>query len=178
MAIARVILKAALFAGSCLLVGITAVLADQPKVTTSEGHVSPLQAKVTFPDGKTQIYMITGFYPNDQLQYDRYAYFGKNPSGGVVSIWLDTIKTIIPNNDGVLVVLKNGNERQLGWSYPIYNWPPTFSAANDDARTETINVNGIKSIEFLNQPRKDGDGNAMFPNWHYSPFTGEKLAKE
>jgi len=46
-----------------------------------------------------------------------------------------------------------------------------------DDSTEKLNMLELKSIEFLPRPRKDKLGNAMLDTWHYSPFTGERLAQ-
>jgi hypothetical protein len=43
---------------------------------------------------------------------------------------------------------------------------------------EAIDGAKLRSIEFVRAPHQDKLGNAMFPNWRYSPFTGERLPLE
>jgi len=147
-----------------------AAFAQHAKVTLKDGHISPVMARGTYPDGKTQDVMIVGHFWGGSHQYQ-----GANDSGGVVNLWLDTLSTIAdPNDDGVTATLKSGTERHLEW----HGSTQTFQVANEDGATEDIDVRKVKKIEFLKPPRRNKQGNAMFPNWIYSPFTGEKLPGE
>jgi hypothetical protein len=47
---------------------------------------------------------------------------------------------------------------------------------NPDDSREYAYLANVKEVRFLKPARKDGLGRAMFDDWLYSPYTGEKLA--
>ena len=152
------------------IAGAGAVLAQHPKVTLDNGHISPVKARVTYGDGKTQDGLIVSHMWGGTHKYE-----GANASGGTVDLWMDSLSSIKdPDDDGVTVTLKNGTERHLGW----HGGTQTLKISNEDGGTEDIDVHKVKKIDFLKPPRKDKLGNAMFDNWKYSPFTGEKLTED
>lgn len=158
-----------LIAAAILLV-FTAGSAQRPQVRNIEGHLSPLMAKVTLYSGATRDVLVIGRGSPNNIR-DTHRFSGDSESGAV-DIWFDTVVAIKnTGKDEVTLVLKNGNERILNMS----NARNALAIVNSDDSTETIELSQVKKVEFLKPARKDKSGNAMFDNWQFSPFTGEKL---
>jgi hypothetical protein len=155
---------------------------QKPTITKKEGHLSPLIVKVTFLSGESRTLMLQGVGWFGGIG-DTHAIRGIGEGNSLVSIWLDTIAAIKDTNaDDALFILKSGTERRLSFvdnnsvqsglkDYYIRN----FYVANQDGGTERLDLAQVKSVEFAATARRDKDGNAMFDQWRYSPFTGEKL---
>ena len=146
------------------------VLAQRPEVKTNQGHILPVMAQATFPNGAQRTVMIVGCDACAAFgKGDTFAVHGENPEGVDEAIWIDTIAHIEDTTDeSEVFVLKNGVRRRL-------KCPVNFKVANEDGGAMDLRVAKVKSIEFIRAPRRDLDGNAMFDNWRYSPFTGERL---
>ena len=90
-------------------------LAQRPKIVKAEGHLSPLEVRITFPDKekRTALLIGMGYGPLDSLQHT-HTFQGIGEGEAVVMIWLDTISRIEDTTDTeVLLVLKDGEERRL-----------------------------------------------------------------
>jgi len=154
---------------SLAVICFAAALAQEPQVQKNSGHLSPLRVKITFTNGETE----TGLFTNSSwtgYTSDAFHFFGNSFSGSRMTIWYDTIASISEINDkDVLVTFKNGDKRRLVREY--------FSLELTGPGGSKENIDGAKlrSIEFLRKPQQDKLSNAMFPNWRYSPFTGERL---
>jgi hypothetical protein len=145
---------------------------QRPEVKRVEGHVSPLMVKITYGDDKTRTVMLVATGYSSWYSHQMKAV---GPGESKVNLWLDSIKKIVTTEKGdyggMFLTLKNGTERELAIdiSYAI------LLIAGETGDQEQVYIKKVKSIDFLDAPRKDRDGNAMFPNWRYSPYTGEKL---
>jgi hypothetical protein len=112
-------------------------------------------------------------------------FFGEG--GAVVTVWLDDIRKIQDaTEDDALVIFRDGTERRLEWTCNGCQRDPmmrsaylrTLFFANPQDADEKVDLAKVKSVEFLAPARKDKEGHAMFDNWHFSPFTGEKLPEK
>lgn len=170
-----------------LLMAASGLRAQQPKVMKQNGHVSPLMATITSQSGSKRDVMVLGIGSNLGGQYRSHNFIAKSDDGSSdVTLWLDTIKEISEtSNEDFSVVLKDGTKRHLLWTglnctqqrdprVPQYDCAFLY-LYNPDGGAEIVDMEQIRSVEFLKAPRKDQAGNAMFDNWKYSPFTGEKL---
>jgi hypothetical protein len=172
------------------------LLAQQPKVLEKDGHISPLVARVTFLNGRTRDVAVSGIGSKISGTFFTHVFFVRTEGGASKRrFWLDTVRAI--NGTGSMrslkseftVVLKNGSEIPAmfvgGWGMTgcdAGNEPDSPESAcaivhlaNQDEGDEQIDLRQIKSLEFLTPLRKDKAGNAMFENWRFSPFTGERL---
>ena len=168
----RILRHVSLAFGVTVLLGLAIQIgaAQRPEVKRVEGHLAPLMARITYPDKKSRQVMVLGVGYSTWTSHTMQA-TGEGDSE--VTLWLDSIKAIKDTADKrMLVQLKNGTERELKIEI-------SYSAlliANEDGGQEELPIGNVTSIEFLDAPRKDRDGNAMFDNWRYSPYTGERLA--
>ena len=78
------------------------------------------------------------------------------------------------DTEGVFL-FKTGSERQLKLHYA--NICP-LRVASPDGGTESVDLRKIKRIDFMEPARKDALGKAMFDEWRFSPWTGEKLPEK
>lgn len=148
------------------------VYAQRPAVEKLEGHVIPVMAQITFPDKSTKTVMITGFSAGGYSHIVK----GKDAKGTDTKLWLDTIAAIEETTEdtteqSALFILKDGKRVRLKNEGSRYS----FNIAKDNGGTGKIEVAEVQSVKFLKPARKDGNNNAMFDDWQYSPFTGEKL---
>ena len=154
---------------------VRTALAQRPKVVKSEGHVSPVEVRITFPDGQERTGLLVGTgSSHETITEPSYTHTinGTGAGESAVTIWLDTISMIEDSTETeALIRLKGGKERTLSFTF-LSN---TLFLANEDGGREKILLSKIKQVEFLKPPRKDKAGNAMFDDWRYSPYTGEKL---
>jgi hypothetical protein len=160
-----------------MLIGQVA-FAQKIIVETVQGHISPLMATITYPDGEKRTVMVVGIgygsnsYKTHQLQ-------GIGKANAEVTLWLDNIAVIRDTTDvSAIFVLKDGTERELDYyvnGSSVYHF---LYIANQDDSTEVIDLQRLQSVEFLTPARKDQEDNAMFAHWEYSPYTGEKLPEE
>lgn len=153
------------------------------KVEMQAGHVSPNIAKITYPSGATRNVTILGVGKAYDDGYTTHALVLRDEAESKVTIWIDTIRHIRNANDeSALFVLKNGTERRLWFTHAFGNYPDTLlkvlMVANDDGGQEKINISRLTSVEFVAAPRRDKANNAMFEQWLYSPFTGERLPEK
>ncbi len=159
-----------------LLVGQVA-FAQKIQVKTEQGHISPLMATITYPDGEKRTVMVSGI--GWSRQYLTHQISGIGKANAHVTLWLDNIAVIKDTTDvSAVFVLKDGTERELDFivsGSSIYRF---LYIGNEDDGTEVLDLQRLQSVEFLMPARKDTDDNAMFTHWEYSPYTGEKLPKE
>lgn len=145
--------------------------AQQAKVVVREGHFAPLSARITYRDGKSRDVVVVRSWYNMNLDSDP-EFHGIGDGGSDVQLWLDTIARIKEVTDKEFtVVMKSGSERTLGYG-PNH---PGLVLQNLDGGAEFVQIQRIKSIDFVGAARKDSKGNVMFDQWKFSPFTGEKL---
>jgi hypothetical protein len=163
---------------SLLLVGVA--FAQKIKVKTEEGHISPLIAKITYPDGENRTVMARGIGHHSSY-FLTHQFKGIGKAGANVTLWLDNIATIKDTTDRAAVfVMKDGKQRELEYGNLGYSEGPSrfLYIGNEDDGGEVIDLQKLKSVDFLKPARKDKEDNVMFPNWKYSPYTGEMLPKE
>jgi hypothetical protein len=157
----------------CVLVGGSVphrASADPPKVERQDNHVVPLMTEITFKDEnvpKARV-MVFGILRGPYLSSHAWNLAGDGNTS--VRVWLDTIAEIKEIDEKRLtVVFKDGTELQFRHeqeSLRVYH-------PNDS--TEKVPVAKLRQIKFLRAPRKDQENQAMFDQWRYSPYTGEKL---
>ena len=113
--------------------------------------------------------MVTGVM-NSTVSYTTHAVELTGDANAEVSVWVDTIAKIDEIDDKRLrITSADGEQRDYrhgGKGLRVYN---------PDDSTEVIWLRHLKSVRFLDPPRKDKEGNAMFNHWRFSPFTGERL---
>lgn len=171
-----------LVASGYALIGQVA-FAQKIIVETEQGHISPLMATITYPDGETLTVMVRGI-GNSNNSFLTHQFRGIGKANADVTLWLDNIAVIKDTTDiSTVLVLKDGSERELDFynstdsssdSY-TYRW---LYMGNEDDGTEVLDLQRLQSVEFLMPARKDQEDNAMFAHWEYSPYTGEKLLEE
>jgi hypothetical protein len=158
--------------GSLLAICLTGVRADEPHLQKSEGHVSPLRVKLTFEGGATETGLLTNAVWSG-LGSDVFHFYGDSLAGGHLKLWMDTISSIEEMNEkGALVLFKNGEKRRIV--------PGIFvlELTGSEGSKESVERPKLRSIKFMQPPHQDKLHNAMYPNWRYSPFTGERLPLE
>ena len=179
-----------LVAALTCLPGLT--FAQQPKVEEQQGHLSPVTVKITFVDGTSRTVMLRGVGRASSNSFHTHT-IGVQTDGGASKrrIWLDTIAAIDgtsgmrTRSSEFTIVLKDGSkvaamftgsncEDEIDPKYPDYDCRTLFTQNQDDG-VQKIDLQKVKSVEFVGPARKDKAGNAMFELWKYSPFTGEKL---
>ncbi len=153
--------------------------AEHPMIEMKDGHTSPLEARITFPDGTKRVVMLIGV--GGGLKYggpvlaERFILMGADPQGAKTVIWLDTIQRIEDTTaETALVITKDQIQHPLkldGLSTDIH-------IATPQGGTQILELSRIKSLEFTKPSRKDSNGNAIFNQWKYSPYTGEMLPTE
>jgi hypothetical protein len=159
----------------CGVAGLLALVyqvaqAAPPKVEKQDGHVNSLVVELTYETGVTQEGILFGF--GNRYNYHTHILRGYSADNSQVDIWLDTIASIEEiDGDEAVLVLKDETRRTVRFEED----KNLFYFATPDGNEERIAVSQIKNIKFLATPRKDRDDNAMFPQWKFSPFTGEKL---
>jgi hypothetical protein len=160
-----------------LLVGLFAwgflAVAAPPEVETRDGHVSPLIIELTGADGKSRKAVLDHLTVPGATPRFKFRYRAVTPEKTVVNIWFDTLSEIKEVGDAQATwVLKNGKRYVLR-----HGKDTTLTISAEGEADETFALNRLKRVKFLHPARKDGKGNAMFDNWQFSPFTGEKLPK-
>ncbi len=182
-------------AGAAVCLG--SAFAEQPKVIEQNGHLSPLMAKVTFLNGSSRNVMIMGTGNRTSGNFYSHQFFVRTEGGASkLSLWLDTIAAIKGTgslrtlNSEFTVVLKDGKDIPASF---VGGWGLTKCAAGSepdspdsactlvtvtgqDESGEVLDLRNLKSVEFLSPTLTDKAGNAMFDNWRFSPFTGERIA--
>jgi hypothetical protein len=150
-----------------------AVGADRLKVEKEDGHLSPVLAEITFRDNSKRKVMVYGMggNPAKGQGYYRHLWRATSKEGTDVRLWLDAMAVIKGINDeGAVVVLKDRTERPVNHGHQVLHF------VNPDDSREYACLANVKEVRFLKPARKDGLGRAMFDDWLYSPYTGEKLA--
>jgi hypothetical protein len=163
-----------LAAGLCVaaLAAGARVGGEPPRVPKEKGHSIPLMAGWSFTgaDAPAAKGMVCGVLLGNKVEYSRHDWPLTGAGGTSVRVWLDTIAEVKGIDAKELtVVFKGGEERTFrhdGGSFIIHH-------ANDTK--EYVPFVKLKQIKFLHAPRKDKEGRAMFDEWRYSPYTGEKL---
>jgi hypothetical protein len=157
-----------------LTLGTGARAAGQIEIKRVDGHVAPLMAEMTYADNLKIKIMFLGIGTNMGYKTHGNQLYGK--ADAIVTVWFDTL-TAIKDTRGqrALFVFKDGSERDLGWDFPDNQFVHMGDKAGG---TEAVHISKIKSIKFLQPPRKDKDNNAMFDEWRYSPWTGERISKD
>lgn len=154
------------------------------KVEMQAGHVSPNIAKITYPSGTTRNVTVLGVGYAYGDSYTTHTITLRDEAESVVTVWIDTIRQIRNANDeSAVFVLKSGTERRLWFTYTTSTTDPDFKrrvliVANDDGGQEKINISRLTAVEFVAPPRRDKANNAMYEQWLYSPFTGERLTEK
>jgi hypothetical protein len=154
------------------LVAGAKVSGEPPRVTQEKGHSVPLMAEWAFAEADVPAAkgMVSGILLGNKVEYSRHAWPLTGAGGTSALVWLDTIAEVKGIGARQLtVVFKGGEERTFrhdGGSFMIHH-------ANDSK--ENVPFVKLKQIKFLHAPRKDKEGRAMFDEWRYSPYTGEKL---
>jgi hypothetical protein len=124
-------------------------------------------AEITFPDGTTREGAVVGFgAPN----FSPPVITGTDPEGASVSLALDKVAAIKDTTkDGALVVLRNGEEHRLTVGALV------MAFQSQGGAVERVPLAKVQAVTIRYALRKDKKGNAMQPDWLYSPYTGEKL---
>jgi hypothetical protein len=165
------------------LMGMASIISAQPnrpKVEVKNGHVSPLMAKITYSSGATRNVMVLALSNVQGTETFTHSAKFRDEAESEVDVWLDSIAAIRKANDeSAFIVLKSGNERRLRW----WNFKDDYRVnvlvvANEDGGQEKINLARLEQVQFLSVPRRDKANNAMYDQWNYSPFTGEKLPEK
>jgi hypothetical protein len=146
--------------------------ADPPEVKRVDNHVSPLMTEITFKDKKVPKakVMVMGILPIPGTHYSAHTWDLTGDGDTSVQVWLDTIAEIKEIDDKRLtIVFKDGKERQFRHN------PAALLVYHPNDSTEKVPVVKLEQIRFLRAPRKDRENQAMFDQWRYSPYTGEKL---
>jgi hypothetical protein len=170
------------------------VTAQQPKVKEEDGHLSPVLVKVVFTNDSSRNVMLLGVGFEGGNSFHTHT-LGVQTDGGASKrrIWLDSIAAIEGTNtmrtrtSEFTIVLKDGKKiaamftgndcsSEINPDYP-QNDCRTLFTHNEDDGGQKIDLQKVKSVEFLGPARKDKAGNALFEHWRYSPYTGEKLAQ-
>jgi hypothetical protein len=146
-------------------------MADPPKVVKWQGHTSPLLVEVTLGDGQLRKGMLLGI---QRVNLNRHQYIGIGPSKMEVAVCLDTLAEIkdITDEDASFV-FKDGKAQSLQHGYR-----PKLVLRQENDAEEVLELERLKRVKFLKPARKDSEDHAMFDHWKFSPYTGEKLAKE
>ena len=168
------------------------LLAQKLKVVEDNGHLSPLMIKVLFTNDTSRTVMLRGIGDGYTNEFRTHT-LGVRTDGGASerTIWLDSIATISGTStmrtreSEFTVVLKDGKKiaaqlTGMRCKGEIDPKSDTFDCRvlythNDDDGDQKIDLQKVKSVEFLEPARKDKAGNALFDTWRYSPFTGEKV---
>ena len=147
--------------------------AQQPKASYQDGHRSPLMAEISYSDGTHRQVWILGYWDYDPSWYTPYTFKAIGPGGSEVELWLDTISSISDiSGKQATFHMKNGTSQRLGLKMePLVG----FALTDDTGAKEMLRLPNVKSVKFLTPPRTDKDKNVMLDQWHYSPYTGEKL---
>jgi hypothetical protein len=166
------------------------VIAQQPKVEEKDGHLSPVMVKIVFLNDSSRTMMLRGIGTDAGNNFLTHQ-FGVQTDGGASkrTIWLDSIATIegtgtmrtrgseftVTLKDGKKIsAIFAGHDCSTNMGAPEYDCRTLFTHNEDDG-DQKIDLQKVKSVQFLGPARKDKAGNAMFDTWRYSPFTGEKL---
>jgi hypothetical protein len=156
-----------------LVLAIAATVpAQQAKVAVVDGHCAPLSAQITYRGGKTRNVIVVRSWYN--LAAESWPEIhGIGDGGSDVKLWLDTIAEVKETSDKEFtLVMKNGSERTFGYSL----YYTGFVLQNPEGGMEFVPMSGFKSLQFLGPVRKDSKEFAMFDQWKFSPFTGERLS--
>jgi len=171
-----------------------ALSAQQPKVVEESGHLSPVLVKIVFLNDTSRTVMLRGICSAPGLvgSIPTHSLTVRTDGGASErSIWLDSIAaiegtgTMRTRGSDFTVVMKDGKKvaaqftgfackGQISLDSPEYDCR-TLYTYNDDDGNQTIDLQKVKSVQFLGPARKDKVGNALFETWPYSPFTGEKV---
>ena len=147
---------------------IAAAFAQEPQIDMKEGHIAPVRVRLTFTNGGTETGLLTNSYWHGGIN-GPFQFHANSFSGGNLAAWYDALHAVREINDkDELLFYKNGEQRRVGLEWFA------VELTGPGGSTETIECGKIRSIEFLSAPRHDKMGNAMFSNWRYSPFTGER----
>jgi hypothetical protein len=166
--------------------------AQQLKVVEEDGHLSPLMVKIVFLNDASRTVMLRGIGMEAGNSFTTHSISVKTDGGASERrIWLDSIGSI--QGTGAMrtrgseftVILKDGKKvaaqfTGTGCRGDISPDVPTHDCRvlctqNEDGGDQKIDLQKVKSVEFMAAARKDKAGNAMFDTWRYSPYTGEKL---
>lgn len=164
------------------------------KVVEQSGHLSPVAVKITSLNGTSRNAMLIGIGSPIRDQYHTHQLSVRTDNGASNrSFWLDSIAAIKGTSelrrldDEFTIVLKDGRQVQAmlaGWhDVGSCSGEPSDKSwvcnilfiRNEDDGIERIELSKVKLIEFIGPLRKDKAGNAMYDQWRYSPFTGEKI---
>ena len=168
---------------------------QQIKVKEDRGHISPVNARLTFRNDKTRDVVISAIGGHGFLDDFLTHVIVVRTEGGASkrTLWIDQLKAIrglserprdefiIELKDGTAIDAtfgENSGGEQCKSGQELQNADRACSLliiTNTDESTEQINMMSLKSVEFLPPARRDKAGNFMFDTWRYSPFTGEKL---
>lgn len=169
-----------------------ALIAQQPKVVEESGHLSPVLVKIVFLNDTSRTVMLRGVGVNAGSSFRTHTLTVKTDGGASERrIWLDSIAaiqgtgTMRTRGSEFTVVLKDGKkiaaqftgsncDGDIDPNSPDYDCRILYTHNEDDG-DQKIDLQKVKSVEFLGPARKDKAGNAMFDTWRHSPFTGEKL---
>jgi hypothetical protein len=165
----------ALLTPAWILCAAAAAAADPLKVEKEDGHVSPVPAEVTFADKSKRKVMVYGVGGNPAKGRGYYRHFlrATGEGGTDVRVWLDTIGALNAlTEEAAVIVQKDGSKRRVNHGNLVLYF------VNPDDSREHVFLAKLKGVKFLKPARKDGSGKAMFDHWLYSPYTGEKLAKD
>ncbi|MBS1724747.1 MAG: hypothetical protein JSS66_17535 [Armatimonadetes bacterium] len=145
--------------------------AQQVKTEISDGHIAPLSGKITYRNGKSRnVTVVRSWYNLSASAWQEL--HGVGEGGADVKVWLDSIAYVKDTSDKEFtVVLRSGTERTLG--YNMYYMG--FVLQDGDGGSEYVPMTGFKTLEFFGPCRKDSRDFAMFDQWKFSPYTGEKL---
>lgn len=163
-----------------------------PKVVEKNGHLSPLQVRITFKNDTVRDVLLLGI--GGSTEYSTHQ-FGVRTEAGTTQryLWLDNLSSINGTStirrltDEFTVVLKDRKELAVGFSYyscdreiPSGDFRDDWVCRHihvkgDDDSNQLIDLRNVKSLSFVGPARKDKAGNAMFDHWRFSPYTGESL---
>jgi hypothetical protein len=174
-----------------LLLCCAQAFAQQPKVTEEQNHLSPVTVKITFMDDTSRTVLLRGIGESEHFLTH---VFAVKTDGGASTrkVWLDSIAAVKgtgamrTRSSEFTIVLKDGTMVSAQFTSGAFCDHETASsvpnsdcrflyAYNADDGNQTIDLQKLKSVEFIAPARKDKAANAMYDTWRYSPYTGEKL---
>jgi hypothetical protein len=161
----------------CGLRGAFAAGAEPPKVEKVDGHRNAIGVRVTFrkPDRAPLSGLLLGasnWYDGSLATSHVLKFGGDGRAEGYV--WLDAIASIDGTSDeGATVHLKDGSSKEILFGKVGGRYLVVYSQGGN---TETVDLEQVAELKCGAPARKDLEGHAMFDQWKFSPYTGEKLA--
>ena len=115
----------------------------------SPSHLTGLSVKVTAKDGRTRIIKLEGVGCTTSI-CSRTMMKAKAEQDALAKVWLDGITAIRDTTDhDALFVMRDGTQKRLALVKDFR----VFYLAGESGQSEKIDIDAVKSIEFLPSPR-------------------------